>query len=99
MRFLKKFFLRYEVCKGKLLKNSFYAMRQTIAQICLVSPWKQLFMGFFQQNMWEFGFFDKSLCFNVYKTLVALRDVSGYPKNILSWENITKQTKSGCFTK
>ena len=43
--------------------------------------------------MWEFGVFDKFLYLNAYKTLVALRDVYGYSKNILSWENITKKQK------
>ena len=83
----------------KFLKIPFKCMNQIIAQIRLVSPRNQLFMAFFHQNVWEFGVFDKFLCFNVYKYLVALRDVFGYPKNILSWENITKQAENGCFTK
>ena len=49
--------------------------------------------------MQEFGVFDEFLYFSVYKTLVALRDVFGYSDNILGWENIPKQAKSGCFTK
>ena len=76
-----------------------YDLSQTITQSRLVSPRNQLFMVLFHQNMWEFGVFDKFLCLNVYKTLVALRDVFGYSKNILSWENITKQAENGCFTK
>ena len=65
----------------------------------LVSPQKQLFMVCFQQIMQEFGVFDEFLYFYVYKTLVTLRDVFGYLENILGWENITKQAKSGFFTK
>ena len=63
------------------------------------SAMKTVIYGFFLQDLWKFGVFDKFLYFNAMKNLETLRDVFGYSKNIFSWENISKYAKSGCFSK